>query len=89
MPLPLPVPVANAATQPRRPTFRVVPVTLCVLAQYAPSSQPVAAVYQPDAVATTADVSAAVFAGVSEADQIAAIRKLYEVVNPDKMAQVR
>ena len=38
---------------------------------------------------TTADVSAASFRGVSEADQIAAIRRLYAVVNPDKMSQVR
>ena len=53
----------------------------------APASPAVAAPSGP--IATKADVSAAVFAGVSEAEQIAAIRKLYEVVNPDKMAQVR
>ena len=40
------------------------------------------------ALATTADVSAGSFAGVSEADQIDAIRRLYTVVNPDKMGQV-
>ena len=43
----------------------------------------------PSGPATTADVSAASFRGVSEADQIAAIRRLYAVVNPDKMSQVR
>ena len=53
----------------------------------APASPAAAAPSGP--IATKADVSAAVFAGVSETEQIAAIRKLYEVVNPDKMAQVR
>ena len=59
--------------------------------QYAPrrnysAPAPVAAVVS--APVTTADVSPASFAGVSEADQITAIRKLYAVVNPDKMSQV-
>ena len=38
--------------------------------------------------ATSSDLSAASFAGVSEADQLSAIRRLYEVINPDKMGQV-
>jgi hypothetical protein len=34
-------------------------------------------------------VSAASFDGVSEEEQLDAIRRLYNVVNPDKMGQVR
>ena len=51
-------------------------------------SSPVAAPASSSSIATTADVSAASFAGVSEADQLAAIRRLYTVINPDKMSQV-
>jgi hypothetical protein len=36
----------------------------------------------------TAGVSPVSFAGVSEAEHIAAIRRLYTVINPDKMNQV-
>ena len=39
-------------------------------------------------LATTADVSAASFDGVSEADHLAALRGLYTIINPDKMGQV-
>jgi hypothetical protein len=42
----------------------------------------------PAALATTADVSAGTFAAVPESAQIEAIRRLYTVVNPDKMSQV-
>jgi hypothetical protein len=52
------------------------------------TATPVVASSSSGAIATTADVSAASFAGVSESDQIAAIRRLYTVVNPDKMSQV-
>ena len=38
--------------------------------------------------AASSDLGAASFAGVSEADQLSAIRRLYEVINPDKMGQV-
>ena len=41
------------------------------------------------ALATNGDVSAASFDGVSEEEQLDAIRRLYNVVNPDKMGQVR
>ena len=49
-------------------------------------ASPVAA---PAALATSGDVSAASFDGVSEEEQLDAIRRLYNVVNPDKMGQVR
>jgi hypothetical protein len=39
------------------------------------------------AVGGDADLSAISFAGVSDADQIEAIRRLYTVINPDKMNQ--
>jgi hypothetical protein len=42
----------------------------------------------PGSLTTTADVSAESFEGVAAADHIAAIRRLYMVVNPDKMSQV-
>ncbi len=70
-----------------------------VVLQYAPSRTPEPAHSIPvvvippvvslsSSIATTADVSAGSFAGVSDADQIAAIRRLYTVINPDKMHQV-
>ena len=40
-------------------------------------------------IATTADVSAGTFAGVSEAQHVEALRKLYAVVAPEKLSQVR
>ena len=77
------------------PTSPVVPANPFVLSVSASSvSSPIASaapahVAASTAVATTADVSAGSFDGVSESDQIAAIRRLYTVVNPDKMNQVR
>jgi hypothetical protein len=55
----------------------------------APASvaSPVAAPSGP--IATTADVSAGAFAGVSEAQHVEGLRKLYAVVAPEKLSQVR
>ncbi len=77
-------------------------LTSClVAAQYAPfataASRPVsqpaavsaaAAAAVPAALATTGDVSAAQFVGVTAEEHTAALRRLYTDVNPEKLAQV-
>ncbi len=56
----------------------------------APATSPTpAAAAPPGPIATTADVSASAFAGVSEAQHVEGLRKLYAVVAPEKLSQVR
>ncbi len=69
-------PLPGRRVEARPPSLPVVSAPSSVVAASAPAR------------ATTCDVSAAAFAGISDAAHLTALRALYVDVNPEKLAQV-
>jgi hypothetical protein len=85
---PVPAPKPLSPGNPFAAAAVAAPAPVPALAP-APAPAVASPVAAPAALATSGDVSAASFDGVSEEEQLDAIRRLYNVVNPDKMGQVR